>query len=250
SAASGSTQEGGSESASSSQEASQDAETTTESSSGESTSEETTSAESSSGESSSAESTTEESTTEGSASEGSSSGESTTSGESSPGAGGSPGSSEGSDQGEATGTEASAAAGLTPYTGPGYSADVPTGWDAVEDDAAKSGYRESKWKEGGHFLLIDTQPAAENLTLEQDAAPVHAAVERIPGYEELRYGPTTLAGSEAWEWVFRARGKQQVDYFFNRCDRGFGVLGSAPGGDFEPFEATFRRAAESVQVSC
>jgi hypothetical protein len=152
------------------------------------------------------------------------------------------------DESETASTEPAAA--LTAYDGPGYTASVPEGWRTVEDDVQKPGYKESKWQQGASFMLIDTQQADRSLTLEQDAAPVHRDLERLSSYEELSYGSGDLSDFQSWEWVFRADGAQRVDYFFNRCDRGFGVLGSTTPGDFEGLRSTFKAVAESVEISC
>ncbi len=137
---------------------------------------------------------------------------------------------------------------LVPYGDATIVAEIPAGWNPIEDEAHKPGYVESKWSnpaDSNDTILIDTSPAT-NDTLEQDAAPVHNALLSASGYQELSYGPGDLAGFESWMWVFRISGDQRVDYFFNRCTSGFAVLGSTVPGRFERLAATFRSVAESV----
>jgi hypothetical protein len=138
------------------------------------------------------------------------------------------------------------------YRGKQLTAQVPSGWRMLEDEAQKVGYIESKWQNPvrpSDTVLIDASPAT-NLTLEQDAAPVHKQLQESHGYEELQYGAGDLAGVASWMWIFRVSGDQRVDYFFNRCVLGFGVLGSTVPSRFDRLRATFRAVAESVNSRC
>jgi hypothetical protein len=135
------------------------------------------------------------------------------------------------------------------YTGVSISARIPSGWATVEDEAHKPGYVESKWRDPtspGDTILIDTSPSTPD-TLEQDAAPVHAALTKESGYREIFYGPGDLTGVQSWKWVFRVEGDQRVDYFFNHCASGYAVLGSAPPSHFARLEATFNAVTRSVR---
>ncbi len=51
-------------------------------------------------------------------------------------------------------------------------------------------------------------------------------------------------------WVFRVPGDERIDYFFNSCARGFGVLGSSPVSHFKQMRATYRAVAQSTQAVC
>jgi hypothetical protein len=122
----------------------------------------------------------------------------------------------------------------------------------LEDEAQKPGYIESKWQSPANSsdtVLIDASPATK-LTLEQDATPVHKALASVSGYEELGYGPGDLTGLDSWMWTFRVDGDQRVDYFFNRCSLGFGVLGSTVPARFDQLRATFRAVAQSARSEC
>ena len=145
-------------------------------------------------------------------------------------------------------TAPGAALPLIPYGGNAISAEIPSGWTAIENEVHKPGYVESKWRnpsDSNDTILIGTSPVTPD-SLEEDAAPVHNALLRASGYQELSYGPGDLAGLQSWGWVFRISGDQRVDYFFNRCSSGFAVLGSTVPGRFAQLAATFRSVAESV----
>jgi hypothetical protein len=142
---------------------------------------------------------------------------------------------------------------LLPYDGARFTASIPAGWTIDENEVQKPGYIESKWTnpaDTADYLLIDESPATRNLTLEQDASSVHQALQEASGYHQLFYGPGDLTGVESWMWIFRISGDQRIDYFFNRCTSGFGVLGSTLTSRFSQLRATFRNVARSVQVSC
>jgi len=146
------------------------------------------------------------------------------------------------------GTPTPTSLGLSAYTRGSISAEIPAGWATVEDEAHKTGYIESKWRDPaipGDTVLIDTSPSTPG-TLEQDAAPVHEALAKQSGYQELFYGAGDLAEVQSWKWVFRIEGDQRVDYFFNRCASGYAVLGSTPPSHFARLEATFKAVAASV----
>lgn len=140
---------------------------------------------------------------------------------------------------------------LVPYRGANIAAEIPAGWTTLENEAQKTGYIESKWSNPANTndtILIDTSPATSD-TLEQDAAPVHEALLKASGYQQLSYGPGNLAGVESWMWIFRISGDQRVDYFFNRCSSGYAVLGSTLPGRFSLLRATFQDVAQSVKPS-
>ncbi|MFZ1926045.1 MAG: hypothetical protein WAU42_07870, partial [Solirubrobacteraceae bacterium] len=153
--------------------------------------------------------------------------------------------------GRTTSSSETAALSLVPYHGVNISAEIPAGWTTLENEVQKTGYIESKWSnpaDTNDTILIDTSPATSD-TLEQDAAPVHEALLRASGYQQLAYEPGNLAGIESWMWIFRISGDQRVDYFFNRCSSGYAVLGSTLPGRFNHLMGTFQDVAQSVKPS-
>lgn len=142
---------------------------------------------------------------------------------------------------------------MVPYDGARITASIPAGWTIDENEVQKPGYIESKWTnlaDTSDYLLIDESPATKNLTLEQDASSVHQALQESSGYQQIFYGPGDLTGVESWMWIFQISGDQRIDYFFNRCTSGFGVLGSTLTSRFSQLRATFRAVAQSVQAGC
>jgi hypothetical protein len=141
---------------------------------------------------------------------------------------------------------------MVPYDGARITASIPAGWAIDENEVQKPGYIESKWTnpaDTSDYLLIDESPATKNLTLEQDASSVHQALQESSGYQQIFYGPGDLTGVESWMWIFQISGDQRIDYFFNRCTGGFGVLGSTTISQFGQLRATFRSVAQSVESS-
>ncbi|HST54697.1 MAG TPA: zinc ribbon domain-containing protein [Solirubrobacteraceae bacterium] len=141
---------------------------------------------------------------------------------------------------------------LSRYHSSQFSAEIPVGWHVEENVAQKSGYVESKWRNPASpndSVLIDASPA-RHLPLREDALPVHEALRNEAGYREIFYGAGDLSSVGSWKWVFSISGDQRVDYFFERCDTGFGVLGSTSPGRFGRLQATFRAVAQSVRAPC
>ena len=144
------------------------------------------------------------------------------------------------------------------YDGPGYTAEVPSGWRSVEDGVQKEGYKESKWEnpiDRDDYVLIDSSSQSRRSPFRsespaEEAAPVHHDLEKQAGYEELAYSTIELDGTPTQEWVFRVPGSQRVDYFFQRCTSGFGVLGSTTSKRFAKLAPTFQAIAQSVHPSC
>jgi hypothetical protein len=152
----------------------------------------------------------------------------------------------------ASSSPAQAQPSFVAYHGRGIAAEVPAGWAIIENEAHKTGYIESKWQsaaDADDTVLIDFSPATD-LTLEEDAAPVHKDLQAAAGYQEIYYGVGDLIGSASWMWLFRISGDERVDYFVNRCRLDFGVLGSTRSSRFAKMRATFRTVAQSVQAGC
>lgn len=150
------------------------------------------------------------------------------------------------------GASVAGAMSFVAYHGSRFTARVPSGWTLIEAEMHKEGYVESKWRNPANpsdTVLIDAGPAP-HLSLQQDAAPVHEALLKEQDYQELYYGSGDLTGLASWMWIFRASGNQRVDYFFEDCTNGFGVLGSTLPGRFNQLRGSFRAIAQSVQSTC
>lgn len=138
------------------------------------------------------------------------------------------------------------------YHGKHFTVAIPPGWSMTEDEKDKSGEIESTWvnvADPSDELLIDFSPASD-LSLEEDATPVHEALLHESGYRELFYGNGDMHGIPSWMWIFRGPELEHVDYFFVRCSTAFAVLGSSVPGHFAGLRPTFRATAESVRANC
>jgi hypothetical protein len=160
-------------------------------------------------------------------------------------------SSEQQSTGSATTTKATSTP-LVPYVAADYSAEIPAGWHQVEDEVLRPSETESRWHAPGSendYLLIDSHPPT-HLIPEEDAAPVHADLEKAPSYREIYYGPGDLTGITSWMWVFNVEGSERIDYFFETCRKTMAVLGSTEQGHFDQSRPIFRAVAQSVRAHC
>ncbi len=140
----------------------------------------------------------------------------------------------------------------TLYVGRHFTIALPKGWIAGKREQDEVGEIESTWTdntEPNTELLIDFSPASD-LSLEQDAAPVHDGLIHQADYRELYYGSGDLRGIASWMWIFRGPELEHVDYFFVRYSTAFALLGSSPANHFDRMDIVFRVAAESVRARC
>jgi hypothetical protein len=136
----------------------------------------------------------------------------------------------------------------TSYAASLYDAEVPKAWDAVQDETSHEEFLRSKWRDPtdpNTSVLIDAI-AGETTPGEEKAATVRAATRSSPGYSEMSYAPTTVAGLTGVKWVFQIKGDQRVDYFLNQCSTGIAVLGSTSPTRFSSVEPTFAHVANSI----
>jgi hypothetical protein len=94
-------------------------------------------------------------------------------------------------------------------------------------------------------VLIDAIPG-ETEAPTSKAESVRAVVSQRSGYRELRFGPVTLGGREAFRWEFEEDGERRVDYFLRGCGGGYAILGSTRASRFGRYEKTFRAVAQSL----
>jgi hypothetical protein len=141
---------------------------------------------------------------------------------------------------------------LASYQASLYSASIPATWNTEEDEAQKSGFLESKWRNPADpttSVLIDVVEG-ETASPKAKAIAVRAATSRTAGYRELSLGPATVGGRSAWKWVFQVSGDQRVDYFVNECGVGVAILGSTIPEGYARWARTFRQVAASVTPDC
>jgi hypothetical protein len=146
-----------------------------------------------------------------------------------------------------SGAPSAAAPNLVPYSSAALTASVPAKW--THRGNARGNLFRAEWTDPADpstSVLIDAvgaSPVAGRATRNRDRAASQV------GYEEVSFGPTTLAGREAYSWEYRLPDKQRVDYFVNDCNTGYAIQGTAPVERFAALKATFRRVAESVRTA-
>jgi serine/threonine-protein kinase len=136
-----------------------------------------------------------------------------------------------------------------PFTGNLYTASVPKGWIPESIEEKNSGRYTSQWRDpsdSNTSILIDSQSSVETPDAVDSADSVRQQTSQTPGYKEISFGPTTLDGVDAAEWIFQLPDDQRVDYFKVECGAGFAILGSTSPERFEEMEPTFHHVAESV----
>lgn len=130
---------------------------------------------------------------------------------------------------------------------------MPAGWTQDEDDEDNGDRLTNRWRspqDPDVYVLVDAQAPKAPGTPAENAESVRAQTSQTDGYQELEFTPITLAGEPALRWQFDLPGDRRVDYFFNRCDTSFAVLGVAAHDDFAEFEGAFHQVAESVKAKC
>ncbi len=134
-----------------------------------------------------------------------------------------------------------------------FSAEIPEGWVPEEVDEKNSGRFTNVWSDPSNpdvSVLIDSQRPAPDVSVMESAASVRAQTSQSKGYSEVSFEETTTSVGPTAEWVFDLPEGRRVDYFFQGCDVGVAVLGSAPASQFDEMEATFQAVAASVVPRC
>lgn len=137
---------------------------------------------------------------------------------------------------------------LVPFESADFTADRPADWITEARDEPHDGYVENMWRhpsDSNTSVKIDHTVGVKG-TAWSSASEVRAGTKRTPGYTEIAFDATTLAGQPAVRWVFEVDGDRRVDYFVNVCDTGYAVLGSTSPSSFTRHEPTFTAVAESL----
>jgi hypothetical protein len=139
-----------------------------------------------------------------------------------------------------------------------YLVEIPAGWVQVFDEADRNTYVHSEWHDPDNpdtEIFIDTKDGVTG-SPQASFEKVEAEVSTTrPGYQRLASESTSIAGRDGWRWVFLGEDSagnldKRVDYFFNDCGTGFGVVGSTSPEGFAQWEPAFRHVVESIQVAC
>lgn len=142
----------------------------------------------------------------------------------------------------------------TPVSTTLVDAEVPKGWETLKIDEVNSNRRTSQWENPTNpdvTVLIDAQTPAPNIPVLESAAKVRADTSRSAGYEEISFAQETIGDREVARWEFYIPDEgQKVDYFFQECNVGMAVLGTAPPGLFDEYTADFRHVVETASANC
>ena len=169
-----------------------------------------------------------------------------------------------------TGTSASATGGggsttTTPGTGTSpvsgghlyvtgsYRIQIPAGFTNRHDRLPlPGGGIQSSWLDpmGGGGVVVEATPGTSSA--QAIANSLRRQYSRQPGYSERFFGAVSLAGGQAWRWVFTAGpgGLGDVYYFLSACGHEFTVTGQSRSEQFASYLPTFDATARSLQPTC
>jgi hypothetical protein len=134
---------------------------------------------------------------------------------------------------------------LVPFSSSDLTANVPAKW--TPRSSARGSLTRNEWTDPADpasSVLVDAVGAS---AVAARASRNHDRGTSQPGYQEIAFAPTTLAGRDAYAWEYRLPDKQRIDYFVNACDTGYAIQGTAPPQRFAALKQTFQRVAESVR---
>jgi len=116
----------------------------------------------------------------------------------------------------------------------------------VEDDVPKTDFNRTRFesRDGAATVSIDRNPG-EDKTPAQKAGEVRRALLGQSGYEELDFGPTSIAGEPAYELDFNDPEGRKLAIYRNIDGTNYSVLGE--GSDSENALAAARRVARSIE---
>jgi serine/threonine protein kinase len=168
---------------------------------------------------------------------------------------------EGANATEEDGEAGASSADSTIYSQDLYSVEIPSGWEQEASDEPSGdpvgSFLESVWRDPGEpntSILIDAQTPAPDASPLESAEQVRAEVSDSPGYREVAFESTTLAGLPAARWISQMDDEEpvdrRVDYFVNACGAGIAILGSTSPALFGSLASTFHEVATSVAVPC
>jgi Trypsin-like peptidase domain len=145
----------------------------------------------------------------------------------------------------------------TTYNGRAFSIEYPANW-RIEDAEKPVSYGTDTTfvspSSSSTLLRVDLTPNTTASSPQSAAAPVIAALEKQPGYEQLDMSPTTLDGFPAlhWEFLVRESGvllqKEDVSFIDTANDTAVGVLTEAPAGQYSTLADSFSLIRNSLSM--
>ncbi len=145
-----------------------------------------------------------------------------------------------------------AAINLTGYSTAGYSAQIPSGWQLIEDAVDKGLYHDSIWRAPAPSraqLKIAYRPGV-SVGADRVASALRSRIAADPTYSELAWGPIKLSGSSATRWVYGIDGRARMTWTLNPCSTSVAVQGSSKPSEMLRWAPTFRAVTASVKPGC
>ncbi len=145
-----------------------------------------------------------------------------------------------------------AAINLTGYSTDGYSAQLPSGWQLIEDAVDKGLYHDSIWRAPAPSraqLKIAYRPGV-SVGADRVASALRSRIAANPTYSELAWGPIELNGSSATRWVYGIDGRARMTWTMNPCSTSVAVQGSSKPSEMLRWAPTFRAVTASVKPGC
>jgi hypothetical protein len=146
----------------------------------------------------------------------------------------------------------------TTFTGSYFSVDYPDDWTIDANEVSKGSYFDTTIQSSSRLAMLRVDVTPPSGGAGSDASSNAVLVERAlsgqPGYQELRFGPTTFRGYPAvdWEFVVREQGilLHKQDTFFND-DSGndIAILTQAPTSQFRQWHSAFAHMRQSLLVA-
>jgi hypothetical protein len=145
----------------------------------------------------------------------------------------------------------------TSYEGSYISVAYPDTWYVETAEAVKGSLYDTTIRSRSDpnvMVRVDLTPSdAAPLDASSAADPVEQALVSQPGYDELRFSPSTFKGYDGVDWVFRVRENgvllQKRDVFFtDDAGDSVAILTQAPAGQYWRWRGAFAHVRASLAV--
>jgi putative serine protease PepD len=147
--------------------------------------------------------------------------------------------------------------GTSSYDGQAFSIAYPSTWQIQDAEKPTSYGTDTTFlspADSTTLLRVDVTPHTTASTPQSAAAPVIAALETQPGYEQLDMSPETFDGFPAlhWEFLVRESGvllhKEDVSFIDTDNDTAVGVLTQAPAGEYPDLADSFAQLTNTLSM--
>lgn len=157
----------------------------------------------------------------------------------------------------APGTTTAPGPGTASYDGHAFSIAYPSTWQIEDAEKAVSYGTDTTFvspSDSTTLLRVDVTPNTTASTPQSAAAPVVAALEKQPGYQQLDMSPETFDGFPAlhWEFLVSESGvllhKEDVSFIDTDNDTAVGVLTQAPAGEYPDLADSFAQLTNTLSM--